>query len=116
MIIATALWLSFWFLLAFADTRRELASAGIQAIFPGDQAYELARPTCATVPTSVLSGNPTHLFTVNKRFSFQPAGITYPHSPDEISKIIKIGTSNNFGIAARSGGVRILFSHLLLFV
>ena len=59
---ATALWLSSWFLLVFADTRSELVSAGIQAIFPGDQAYELACRTCTTVPP-VCSGNQTHLFT-----------------------------------------------------
>ena len=41
----------------------------------------------------------------NLRFNFQPAAITYPKSPEDVSKIVKIGASSGLKVVARSGGV-----------
>ena len=42
---------------------------------------------------------------VNLRFNFQPAAITYPKSPEDVSRIVKIGASSGLKVVARSGGV-----------
>ncbi|KAF8229617.1 glucooligosaccharide oxidase [Tricholoma matsutake] len=75
------------FALVFADNLRgKLTSAGISAVFPGDSGY----------------GNASTPF--NLRFSFQPAAVTFPKTPEDISNIIKIGASSGLQIVARGGG------------
>lgn len=42
---------------------------------------------------------------VNLRFSFQPAAIAYPTSPQEVSELIKLGVANKLQVVPRGGGV-----------
>lgn len=101
------LWVFSWFLLALADLRTDLTASGIHAIFPGDQAYKNASETCTKISSSI--DQLANLYSVNQRLLFHPAAITYPSSIYQLSEIIKIGTSNHLGVAARSGGVSSLF-------
>lgn len=41
----------------------------------------------------------------NQRFSFKPAAVVYPKSPQDVSEVIKIGASHHLRVVARSGGV-----------
>ncbi|KAL0566713.1 hypothetical protein V5O48_015292 [Marasmius crinis-equi] len=72
--------------LAVADLASDLSWAGVDALFPGDSNYDAARNT------------------YNRRFSFSPAAIAYPNSPDDVSKIIQIGARNQLQVVPRSGG------------
>ncbi|KAF8224091.1 glucooligosaccharide oxidase [Tricholoma matsutake] len=79
--------ITLFFALVFADNLKgSLTSAGISAVFPGDNGY----------------GNASTPF--NLRFTFQPAAVTFPKTPKDVSKIVKIGTSLGLQIVARSGG------------
>lgn len=79
--------ITLFFALVFADNLKgSLTSAGISAVFPGDKRY----------------GNASTPF--NLRFTFQPAAVTFPKTPKDVSKIVKIGTSLGLQIVARSGG------------
>ncbi|GLB42538.1 putative oxygen-dependent FAD-linked oxidoreductase family protein [Lyophyllum shimeji] len=40
----------------------------------------------------------------NLRFTLKPAAITFPESPQEVAEIVKIGATQGFNVAARSGG------------
>ncbi|ESK89755.1 glucooligosaccharide oxidase [Moniliophthora roreri MCA 2997] len=72
--------------LAFADLTNDLYSASITAIFPNDDRYPAASSA------------------YNQRFEFAPAAITYPDTPEDVSKIVQIGEANNLQVVARSGG------------
>ncbi|KAG5715383.1 hypothetical protein E4T56_gene8248 [Termitomyces sp. T112] len=73
------------FILA-ADFKGSLAGLAIGATFPGDASY--ASSSAA----------------YNQRFSLKPAAVVYPGTPQEVSDVLKIGTSHNLKIVARSGG------------
>ncbi|KAF9062894.1 glucooligosaccharide oxidase [Rhodocollybia butyracea] len=79
---ATALSLPF----VFADLRSSLTSAGISAVFPGDESYTAASRA------------------YNLRFTFEPAAVVYPTSPEDVSSIITAGLDNNLQVVARGGG------------
>ncbi|KAK1231407.1 hypothetical protein PQX77_005469 [Marasmius sp. AFHP31] len=84
------LWTSFLLLvsgrIALADLREGLAGSGVEALFPGDDGYEVARQA------------------FNQRFNIQPAAITFPATSDDVSEIVKIGAANGVRVVARSGG------------
>jgi len=42
---------------------------------------------------------------VNLRFSVQPAAITYPNNPQDVSTIIKISVAHDLPVVSGSGGV-----------
>ncbi|KAL0578400.1 hypothetical protein V5O48_003591 [Marasmius crinis-equi] len=90
MILNTSRWAIyaalFLAMLAVADLESDLSGAGIDALFPGDSDYDAARNS------------------YNRRFSFSPAAIAYPNSPDNVSKIIQIGARNQLQVVPRSGG------------
>ncbi|KAF8219076.1 FAD-binding domain-containing protein, partial [Tricholoma matsutake] len=85
--IRTLLVITLSFALVFADNLKgSLTSAGISAVFPGNNGY----------------GNATTPF--NLRFAFQPATVTFPKTSKDVSNIVKIGASLGYQIVARSGG------------
>jgi len=43
---------------------------------------------------------------VNQRFTFAPAAITYPNNAQDVSTILKVAQQYDQKVAARSGGVR----------
>lgn len=42
---------------------------------------------------------------VNLRFTFKPAAVTFPKTPQDVSEIVKLGNTQNIQVVARSGGV-----------
>ncbi|KJA23451.1 hypothetical protein HYPSUDRAFT_39906 [Hypholoma sublateritium FD-334 SS-4] len=56
----------------------------------------------------VLPGDPTYTNAskpFNLRFDFEPAGIAFPTTVQEVSEIVKLGQLVNHQVVARSGGV-----------
>jgi len=49
---------------------------------------------------------------VNRRYTFQPAAIALPSTPQHVSTILLASAANNFQVVGRSGGVST--THLLL--
>lgn len=50
----------------------------------------------------------THLFYIladNLRYTFTPAAVTTPSTPQHVSTIIKAAAANGFQVSARGGGV-----------
>ncbi|KAH9480021.1 Chitooligosaccharide oxidase [Psilocybe cubensis] len=73
-------------LLASADLRSDLSGKGFTVSFPGDSQY------------SSLSQ------AYNQRYTFQPAAIALPNTPQDVSAIITASAANNYQVVARSGG------------
>ena len=96
--------------LAFADLKGNLTSAGVTAVFPGDSGYASASTACESRCHLVHTVRSNNTPSVNLRFSFQPAAVTYPKTPQDVSEIIQLGAAYNLQVAARSGGVR--FKHM----
>ena len=98
--------ITFYVLAVFATLKGDLTSANITALFPGDSNYTSASTPCKSL-WFTYGARYVHypIFIVNLRFSFQPAAVTYPQTPQQVSKIIKLGATYNLKIAARSGGV-----------
>ncbi|GLB42541.1 putative oxygen-dependent FAD-linked oxidoreductase family protein [Lyophyllum shimeji] len=71
---------------ARADLKGSLRALHINASFPGDASYASASSA------------------FNLRFTFKPAAVTYPKSPQEVSEIVKIGAAQKLTVVARSGG------------
>ncbi|TFK45079.1 glucooligosaccharide oxidase [Crucibulum laeve] len=69
-----------------ADLRSDLTGKGFTVSFPGDSQY------------SSLSQ------AFNRRYTFQPAAIALPTTPQHVSAIITASAANNFQVVARSGG------------
>lgn len=42
---------------------------------------------------------------VNRRFTFQPAAVTFPTTPEQVSTIVQTAVKYNRHVVARSGGV-----------
>lgn len=86
--------------------RKELAAAGVTAVYPDDAAYANASRACT-------HHNPLAVTYVdglldNTRYVYAPAVITYPTTPKQVSAVVKAGASQNLRVAARSGGVSFL--------
>jgi FAD/FMN-containing dehydrogenase len=101
--IPVSLVIMFYALAVFAGLKSDLTSAKITAVFPGDSNYTSASTPCKSL-LFIWRATLT-IFTVNLRFSFQPATITYPQTIQDVSTIIKLGATYNLKVAARSGGV-----------
>lgn len=54
-----------------------------------------------------------HYFIVNRRYTFVPAAVVTPKTPQDVSAILKAASANGFQVAARGGGVRLPFLYLL---
>ncbi|KAF8698239.1 hypothetical protein AX14_001170, partial [Amanita brunnescens Koide BX004] len=66
--------------------REDLNAIGARAVFPGDSAY------------SGLSE------AFNERYAFKPGAIAFPSTPQQVSRIVKLGVEYNHQVVARSGG------------
>lgn len=71
---------------ATTDLPGDFTSAGITAVFPGDPAYQADSQA------------------YNLRFAVQPAAVTFPNTPQDVSTIVKIGATFGYPVVARSGG------------
>lgn len=69
-----------------ATLKGSLSALGINASFPGAASYPST--SCA----------------FNLRFTFKPAAVTFPKSPQEVAEIVKIGVAQRLTVVARSGG------------
>ncbi|KAF9556534.1 FAD-binding domain-containing protein [Agrocybe pediades] len=74
------------FSLVYADLHSDLSGKGFTVSFPGDSQY------------SSLSQ------AFNQRFTFQPAAIALPTSPEQVSTVVKAAAANSYQVVARSGG------------
>ncbi|KAF8878834.1 glucooligosaccharide oxidase [Infundibulicybe gibba] len=68
------------------DLRSDLHAAGVAAVFPGDAEYPSASEA------------------FNLRFTFKPAAVSFPATPEQVSSAVKLGSSYGHHVAARSGG------------
>ncbi|KAF9447904.1 Glucooligosaccharide oxidase [Macrolepiota fuliginosa MF-IS2] len=76
-----------WFTYCVAgDLVSDLKAKGIEVVGPGQSSF----------------GSVSAPF--NRRFTFQPAAVTFPKKPEEISNIIQIATKYQKHVVARSGG------------
>ncbi|KIJ36191.1 carbohydrate-binding module family 13 protein [Sphaerobolus stellatus SS14] len=69
-----------------ADLRSSLSGKSFGAVFPGDSAFAGASQA------------------YNYRYTFTPAVVTTPNTPQDVSTIIQAAAANGFQVAARSGG------------
>jgi len=76
------------------DLPTDLESAGIAATFPGYDSYTNASAS------------------YNLRFDYQPAGVVFPATTEQVSQAVSIAAANNVKVTAKSGGVSLSF-HLL---
>ena len=51
--------------------------------------------------------------TVNQRFAFTPAAVTYPNTADDISAVLKVAQTYNYKATARGGGVRLTLANVI---
>lgn len=70
-----------------ADLASDLQDAGIAATFPGLDSYK----------------NATTSF--NLRFDYQPAGVVFPSTKEEVATAVTLAAANNVKVTAKSGGV-----------
>lgn len=66
--------------------RGDLAAIGPGAVFPGDATYDQVTGA------------------YNKRLTIRPAAVTFPSTPQQVAKIVKVGGKYNHQVVARSGG------------
>lgn len=64
----------------------------------------LVRSPLIPVFTHSISSAYDH-FTVNLRYSYQPAAVTYVNSVQQVSDVVKIGHDLGYNVVARAGGV-----------
>ena len=83
----------------------DLSALGVHAVFPGDQAYSNVSQACKYYSLLRYIWAKS-IRSVNERYTFQPAAVTFPSSPSEVSRIVKAGVAHNRRVVARSGGVR----------
>ncbi|KIJ36190.1 Glucooligosaccharide oxidase [Sphaerobolus stellatus SS14] len=69
-----------------ADLRSSLSGRSFGAVFPGDSSFAGASQA------------------FNFRYTFTPAVVTTPNTPQDVSTIIQAAAANGFQVAARSGG------------
>ena len=90
----------------------DLTGSNITVVAPGQSAYASASTACKCLSPffCVLQALiKRKLFTVNLRFKFDPAAVTFPKTTQDVSNILKIANSLNYQAVARSGGVRIFY-------
>lgn len=91
-----------------ANLKESLTGAGINVILPGDPSYASATTPCKYCTVSFVFNAHDIRNTVNLRFNFKPAAITYPRDPTEVSQILKLCHALNLKAVARGGGVSYL--------
>ena len=97
-------------IVSYADLISSFTQDNITFLAPGQDGYSVSSTACKSFDSfSVLSSH-NKLFmilTVNLRFSFNPAAITFPNTAQDVSTILQIAQEFNYSVAARSGGVRL---------
>jgi hypothetical protein len=81
-----------------------LQDAGVTVFFPGSSGYANASQPCefsSLPPEREIS---YYSFTVNLRFTPEPAAVAYPSNAQEVSQIVKLGNEAGVAVVARSGG------------
>lgn len=79
------------------DLPTDFKNAGIAATFPGYSSYNSASVS------------------FNQRFDYQPAGVVFPTTTQQVSKAVSIAAANNVKFTAKSGGVSLsLLPNVLL--
>lgn len=96
--------------LASDPLKGNLTSAGIHAVFPGGNGYASASTACTFILLFITfrTNLTIPVLAVNLRFSFKPAAVAFPNSAEQVSEIIKLGSSYKLQVVARSGGVQVL--------
>ncbi|OAV99593.1 hypothetical protein PTTG_09620 [Puccinia triticina 1-1 BBBD Race 1] len=69
-----------------ASLRQKLAALRIDAVFPQDPDYEKVSAA------------------YNKRFTYKPAAIVFPHNATEVANAVKVGVAEKIPVSPRSGG------------
>ena len=88
----------------------DLTGSNITVVAPGQSGYASASTPCKRLSLFFCVFQALikiKLFTVNLRFTFDPAAVTFPKTTQDVSTILKIANSLNYQAVARSGGVRI---------
>jgi hypothetical protein len=70
-------WAAYLIPFALADLRTRLATAGVDALFPGDSGFPLAASA------------------FNERFEYIPAAIAFPSSAQQVSKAVLAGRAEH---------------------
>ena len=98
---------------SYANLISTLRQDNITVIAPGNAGYSTSSTACKSFDLFQPRYNFKlfHNITVNLRFTFKPAGITYPKNARDVSTIIKIAHEFSYSVVARSGGVRLLLSN-----
>ena len=96
-------------IVSYADLISSFTQDNITFLAPGQDGYSVSSTACKSFDSfSVLSSHDKLLIlTVNLRFSFNPAAITFPNTAQDVSTILQIAQEFNYSVAARSGGVRL---------
>jgi len=89
-----------------ADLRSSLTGQGFTVSFPGDFQYVTLSQACeySCSSTRFFSLRLTSTI-VNRRYTFQPAAIALPSTPQHVSTILLASAANNVQVVGRSGGV-----------
>ncbi|KAI5826540.1 FAD-binding domain-containing protein [Schizophyllum commune Tattone D] len=66
--------------------RESLEDAGVEAVYPGDDAYTDASTA------------------FNLRYSLSPVAVTYPTTPEQVGVVVAAGAAQGIDVTARSGG------------
>ncbi|KAF5365881.1 hypothetical protein D9757_011047 [Collybiopsis confluens] len=69
-----------------ADLNGDLTGTGVRSVFPGDKNYASASKA------------------FNLRFTFSPAAVAFPKTPNEVSAVVKAAHANNYQVIPRGGG------------
>ncbi|KAF5378039.1 hypothetical protein D9757_011518 [Collybiopsis confluens] len=69
-----------------AYLKESLTHAGVRSVFPGDTNYTSASKA------------------FNLRFTFSPAAVTFPTTPDQVALVVKAAHDNNYIVVPRGGG------------
>ena len=67
--------------------------------------WPVSRPILFLCYPAMMQIQTFHDPTVNLRFTFQPAVITFPNTAQDVSTIMQIAQEFHYSVAARSGGV-----------
>ena len=96
--------LSATLVVSYATLFSSLTQDNIIFLAPGHDGYSASSLACKWFDL-FLCCPAIYDLTVNSRFSFKPAVITFPNNAHDVSVIIQIAQKFNYSAVARSGGV-----------
>ena len=91
-----------------ADLISSLMQRNIIFLAPGYDGYPASSAACTF--DHFLCYPASHNSTVNLRFTYKPAAITFPKNTQDVSTIIQIAQEFSYSVVARSGGVRLFIA------